>query len=335
MSSAKPVVSMHVRPFQVSHLCFEVDGIIGESDTHLGATVAPFDFAAFYTALSSAPTVSGDLSRLLYDPAKIRAFVGPSALVALRAEAGKAALTNAINARQNAYFSKYGNAAAIINTTNQFYSPGVAGSKPDRLATLSKLSDQQANALQAAYLNDGKDGVVKTTNSVLTSFTESGEESKEQSSGQTKEQSSGSTTETGQTMDETFQVPSVVGNFPGPPPAGQFISWSVDEPINWNIDESTNTSSTKSSGVATTQSTGSQSSQGTGYALQSQTILNTDYGYRMPKIESQAQNERAQISLIDQRYAQFMFAQNLPNLAQVFQNETRSTTTSSSSSSPT
>ena len=49
--------------------------------------------------------------------------------------------------------------------------------------------------------------------------------------------------------------------------------------------------------------------------------MNTDYGYRTPFFENQAQNQRAQISLIDQQFAQLMFGQNLPNLAQVFQNE--------------
>jgi len=61
----------------------------------------------------------------------------------------------------------------------------------------------------------------------------------------------------------------------------------------------------------------------TGGASEYQTIFNTDYGYRMPFLESQAQNERAQVSLIDERFAQFMYGQNLPNLTQVLQNESR------------
>ena len=50
----------------------------------------------------------------------------------------------------------------------------------------------------------------------------------------------------------------------------------------------------------------------------------------MPFFESQAQNQRAQISLIDQQFAQFMrlppllYGPNLPNLATVFQNELNS-----------
>ena len=45
----------------------------------------------------------------------------------------------------------------------------------------------------------------------------------------------------------------------------------------------------------------------TGEIKQNQTITNTDYGYRIPYIESEAQNERAQISLMDQQFAQFMY----------------------------
>lgn len=59
-------------------------------------------------------------------------------------------------------------------------------------------------------------------------------------------------------------------------------------------------------------------------AYQTQTIINTDYGYRTPYYEGAAQFERAQISLIDQQFAQFMYSQNLPHLAQVFQNELNS-----------
>jgi multidrug resistance efflux pump len=61
----------------------------------------------------------------------------------------------------------------------------------------------------------------------------------------------------------------------------------------------------------------SQTSENTEY----QTIANRDYGYRIPHLENLAQYERAQISLIDEQFAQFMSGQNLPYLAAVFQNE--------------
>jgi biotin carboxyl carrier protein len=243
----KPV-SLSVRPFQVSHLCFEVGGILEASPAQLGASVEAFDLPGLYATMGAAPTVSGDLSRLLFDPLQIQAAVGPFALASLRAEPCKAALKSAINARQNAYFSKYANAPAIIAQIQQFYGD-IIGSKSERLATLSFLAQQQFNALGSAYQQDGRLGVVKATGSVLNSNTHS----------------QGDTTAPGSSSSQT---------------------------------------------ILNTE--------------QSQTIFNTDYGYRFPQLENQAQLERAQISLMDQRFAQFMYVQNLPNLAHVFQNELNS-----------
>ena len=62
-------------------------------------------------------------------------------------------------------------------------------------------------------------------------------------------------------------------------------------------------------GTNVTYQTGSNNSK----ARQDQIITNTDYGYRVPYYEGAAQFERAQISLIDQQFAQFMSNQNLPN----------------------
>ena len=140
------VMSMSVRPLQVTHLCFEVDGVIGQLNANLGDSVTPFDFNSFYTTLSGTPTVSGDLSRLQFDPATIQSTVGSSALAFLRAEPIKAGLLNSIFSRQNAYFAKYANASSIITAMNNFFSPSVTTSKPNRLATLSSLADQQASA---------------------------------------------------------------------------------------------------------------------------------------------------------------------------------------------
>jgi len=53
----------------------------------------------------------------------------------------------------------------------------------------------------------------------------------------------------------------------------------------------------------------------------SQSIANTDFAYRTPAYEAQAQGLRAQISLLDQLLSQWVAGQNLPNLPQVFKNE--------------
>jgi hypothetical protein len=114
MGTAK-IMSMRSRPFQISHLCFDSDGILGELKAQLGTNAAAFDFPVFYATLASAPTVAGDPSRLLYDFLAIQAFTAPAALASLRAEQGKAALDKAINARQNAFFAKYGSISAIVS----------------------------------------------------------------------------------------------------------------------------------------------------------------------------------------------------------------------------
>src|SRR3712207_5039704 len=110
MGTAK-VISLTATPFQVSHLCFEVDGILEDLNTHLGAKVSEFKLKDFYARLNSFPTVAGDPSRLLYGPSEIQASISMFNLARLRAEARKAALNKAINARQNAYYAKYGNAS--------------------------------------------------------------------------------------------------------------------------------------------------------------------------------------------------------------------------------
>lgn len=307
MNTAKPV-SLSVRPFQVSHLSFEVDGIVEESNPklcYLGASVVAFDFPTFYATLGSVPTVpGGDGSRLLYDFSKIEDYAAKCTLVTLRKEARKAALNKAINARQNAYYAKYGNAPTIISLMNKYYSLSVLNSKPNRLANLSALANLQAFELQAAYTSDSRTGVVKETMSDLNSSTESSGGSAE----------NGKSTETGQSNEEVIAIPDVAGTVPAPPGGGQDFSASWSEPVNVDLQE----------GGSTVTSTSHLTSTSSGLATQSQTIVNTDYGYRIPYLESQAQNERAQISLIDQQFAQFMAGLNLPNLVQIFQNELNS-----------
>lgn len=293
MGTAK-AMQLRVRPLHAAHLCFEVDGILGQSSAQLGATVSAFDFPAFYAILGSAPTIAGDPSRLRYDFLDIQAAANPFALASLRAEPRKAALNKAINARQNAYFAKYGNAPSVISQINQYYSPSVNGSKPQRLAVLAGIADNQWNQLKSAYIGDSRDGVIKTTGSTLSSRTTSG----------------GTSTETGRSDEEVVGPLGASGITVPPPPGGgaPFSGWNWSGPFNLEFQEG-------SSG---------ETGQSSGYASQYQTIINTDYGYRVPYCEGAAQYERAQISLIDQQFSQFMYAQNLPHLAQVFANELQS-----------
>jgi hypothetical protein len=307
MGTAK-VVSMRSRPFQITHLCFDSDGILGALNTQLGAPATAFDFPTFNATLAAAPTVAGDPSRLLYDFPAIQTHVAPVALAALRAEPRKAALDKAVNARQNAYFSKYGNIAAIVARINAWYSPNTADSKPNRLAILTALATDQANALKAAYTADNRLGVVKRTYSVLESVTKSGEITGETSTA----------TETGFTNEAGLGATLNPGNVLPSLPTG-----STNAGVGFtkgNVYESGELTES----VVNDQTTTRGGSGSKGLAVERQLIVNTDYGYRMPYYDSQAQNERAQISLIDQQFSQFMYSQQLPNLTTIFQNELRS-----------
>jgi hypothetical protein len=288
------IISLNARPLQASHLCFEADGILADLNAQLGAAVTAFDFGTFYTTLGGTPTVAGQPSRLLYDFLEIQAAAKPSALASLRSEPLKASLNKAINVRQNAYFAKYGNAPAIIAQMNQYFSPSVIGSKPQRLANLAGLSQTQWDQLKTAYVNDGRSGVVKSTKSILTSDT----------------RSSGSSQESGRTDQDNISTLTQLGSLPGLPPAGM--------PVNVQFTGG-DPNSAMSMGFAQTSS--GETTGSTGSAHEDETIINTDYGYRVPYLEGAAQYERAQISLIDQQFAQYMQGQNLPNLTQVFQNE--------------
>jgi hypothetical protein len=262
------------------------------------------------------PTVPGDLSRLLYDFLQIQLITQPYTLAALRAESRKALLDKAINSRQNAWYAKYGQAPAIILQMNKFYSPLVTDSKPVRLEVLSSIAKDQFQALKTAYSDPShpRMGVVRTTNSVLSSKTQTKDKSQEQSKGKS--------TQTGGTDEESLTAPVGLPATLSPLPQGGasiagfgFGSQGSYYP-SLSYEEGTSGD--------TTQSSGSETSHSSGTALQHETIVNTDYGYRTPYFECRAQFERAQISLIDQQFAQFMYGQNLPHLAQVFQNELNS-----------
>ena len=56
-------------------------------------------------------------------------------------------------------------------------------------------------------------------------------------------------------------------------------------------------------------------------AHQDQSITTSDNVFRHPFYEAKAKYQRAQISLIDQQFAAFMYEQNVPNLGTVFDNE--------------
>lgn len=145
--------------------------------------------------------------------------------------------------------------------------------------------------IRDAYIADSRMGVIKTTQSELSSRLES----------------SGSSTTTGRTDEHSVAIPTAPKDFLAPPAGG---GWT-DVPITGNAPVGERIQMSSTGDTSTSQ----------GVATESQRIVNTDYGYRIPYLENVAQYERAQISLIDEQFAQFMYAQNLPYLAAVFQNE--------------
>jgi len=290
MGTAKPV-DLHDRAAQIAHLCFETGGILGELNAELGAEAPHFNFSAFYGILGSMPTIPGHPARLTFDFPKIQADTQKYTLASLRAETNKTAVNKAVNARANAFYAKYANAPAVIARMNSDFSPTITGSKPNRLDILSSLSEQQMDMLRKAYLADGRTDVVRSTESCLHSVLSSSQGAA--TSGFTDDKDVTGTT-TAPKIDAPQDHTKIIDvtNPSGDP---------VQETVRMGYDE--------------------HQTQGWSRGMDDQTIVNTDYGYRVPYLENLAQFERAQVSLIDEQFAQFMTGQNLPYLAAVYQNE--------------
>jgi multidrug efflux pump subunit AcrA (membrane-fusion protein) len=230
-------------------------------------------------------------------------------LLSLRAEAKKATLDSAIAARANAYYSKYGSQAQIITRLKAAYSPAVAGtnSKLARLEELASIAKAQEGMLLTAYNATGKTGVVMTTTSDLTSSTETTDfvysYSREAESGSDNSTMNDNLTTTTTTGDTTFSQDRSV--------ATQSQGKDVAKETGTQVTNGTQSQSGYQSEVANSSGT----------AHQTQQMTNTDYGYRVPSLECQAMNLRAQVSLTDEQVAEFVFDQQLNSLDNIFANE--------------
>lgn len=351
MGAVRYVVSMNARPWKVSQLCFEVGGILDQINAQLGATVTAFPFATFYGGLNA--TASGDPSLLLFNAEGILSApsITASLLANLRAQSRRAVLDKAVNARQNAFYARNSpaNIAAIASTANNLYGGGSAPvpappsvtnpqTKPQWLQELAYLAGQQASVLEAAYTADGRTGVVKTTNSSLSSTTVTTDYSSSQGSSTSTTTPDLTTTTTGTSDQEQIGAPNFTGvniggsggtgiaSWPIPPAGGAPFNVSISggNEDQSSVTESSSGETATETGSSTATESGGQSSTGNAYATETETIVNTDYGYRVPYIESQAQNARAQISLMDQQFAQFASTLNLPNITTVLQNQSAS-----------
>ncbi len=300
MSAAK-VISMIAQPSQASYLCFEVGGILDRLNVDLGITAQNISFGKLCDEVKASPVTVGDPSRLQFDAHGIDKLANPFAMATLRNEMSKVTLDTAINARQNIYFSKYANAASVISTIKASYSRTSPASKPNLLGILDDIAGEQAEALQQAYMDDDRTGVVKATSSTV----------------QTEARNTGSSLRFSNFTQESRAEPgkrnapmppilpdiSYWGDFGQSPPAAN--RFKFDRPLNSVLTAGYNFEFSKNDGTA----------------LGNQSALNVDYEYRTPYLETRARHMRALISLTDQRFESFMFEQNIPHLEKIFENE--------------
>jgi hypothetical protein len=289
MPPATPMF-MEVRPFQASHLCFEVGGILGESFTELGAEVTAFDLGFLYEAFRAATpsTAVEHPGRLAFDSAAIdlntkipRVIKNvpeprPRALAALRSEPMKTALDKAINARANAFLTKYANAESIINNVTE-----TVRIKGELLPRLSDGMTLQTQLLFKEYENDKLTGV------------------------------------------NEHVVQEVIIN--GIPLKLRFEKGTVVKDVT-NITLSDNRTTSDVVTVVTTNTTPptkatSNPPVGAETTVGGQFTQTRFPEYRAPSLECLARNERAQIMLRDEQFANFLDSLTLEHLGEIYKNE--------------
>jgi biotin carboxyl carrier protein len=327
MASVAKIVKLQVCSSLWANLCFEVGGIVETSNVTLGQNIpVAFPFSTLYGQLGVAtesvleqvqvvggfaghhatPLSGVTIPELVNEPANLwdssdidaqvaaqnQSGAPPAALMALRAESIKAALDKACALRANAYYARYANQTAIIAQMQQNYSATFLSgpnfgksnptSKPGYLNTLQGLAANQYTALSNAY---NADPIRKTQ---------------------------GKNPGVVQSTTSTLQS----WNAPGLTTSISFSNSGAQE----GSVESGESSSASVSQIET-QSTPASLQSDPNASQQYETMSYTDYGFRIPSIECNAQNVRAQISLMDEQFAVFMAGQSLPYLQNVFPNE--------------
>jgi hypothetical protein len=305
------VISMITQPVQASYLCFEIGGILDTCYAKLGVAVKDIPYSVLSDHVKTSGTIAGDPSRLRCDSNGVMQIVQEFSLATLRNEDRKAFLDSAVNTRQNIYFSKYANSALVISTIKAYYSQASPTSKPNRLEILRDIAQQQAMDLQEAYTVDGRTGVVRETSSSLETATTS--------RGNTlralKFYQEGLLGAVGKgTKLHGTPAPWEGKPEPNDPPDTKDKTWLGYPSAGFKAPANTDRASL-TVGVNYEESNNSSISSGT------QSAWHVDYEYRTPYLEARARNNRAQISLMDQKFESYMFEQNIPHLEQIFQNE--------------
>lgn len=297
------ITKLVVKSQEAAILSFPVDGILGEMDAQLGKPVGAFDpvtSATFYSSLGSIAPKPNDKSLLLFNSESIYVAVGPYRLAALRLDDAQAALDGAILARQTAFYTKYVAASGIETELQKGYE-NKTGYKWQLLQQLATLSSNQEEALAGAYAaampGSATPGVV-TPSGVVTATTTAS------SGGVGGDTTSAAVAATGATSPPMITTSTYVSNV--------IASNGSVTPIWEGGADGLLTTSSQSVPVST-QTSFNQSTSGS--------TISTGYTYRCPTIENQAQYARAAISLIDESYALYTFAVQVPYLATIFTNE--------------
>jgi hypothetical protein len=351
------VVSLTVRPIQSVNLCFEVSGVIGEQNptlAQLGARVSAFNFAAFYdnANLLVSAGVAKQPGLLKFDSAALHAALtaavdaqgqptGGPLLFALRAENVKALLDQAVKSRENSFYKKFVRLQDVFTLAQNFFLPAKPDvppkpdvTKPDRLEALAQISKVQHDALDTAYQADATmKGVVQTTSAEMSS-------------------SPSTTFFVGDTVvgsNVVTNLKSVLLNpTGGKTTMGIDVGSAVVAPVLplctviASVDSAGNTVTlsknavasaagvTFGSGVVNSSST-SQDAKGNPTTTTNSWSFPVDqytetkgYTFRHPTFENDAQNHRAQASLLDERFKQFIYSQHVPHLDVMLTNESDS-----------
>ena len=306
MGTAK-IISMSVGPQTASNLCFPVDGILEglNSELQLGAPITfqalkptppikPAHIDPVVKLFLSRPT-NADKSRLTYDAPTIQQLIEPSTLAWLRAAPLEAALLKAINSRQNAYYAKYANQTQIIAEMTGLYSDDAQLNPSPNNA--SRLNPTGWTTSKPQYLANLQQLSLKQATALYDAYNQTNRKGVVISTH--SQVTAQSDSETAMEMAPGYDEDKItLDSLPsgGEPMAGWYVETGGEGETQLQLQEAT-------SGSA---------------------ITTTNYAYRVPIIESGAQGAREQVSLIDERFGEFMHGQSLPNLTTVFDNELQS-----------
>ena len=315
--------------------------MIGEQNynlANLGTRVQAYDWSGLYATLGTSagnPARPGLLnfnSTALHGAVTAAASGGPL-LFALCAEGAKGAVDKAIGTRENSYYQKYVNKSGIANVTQQFFKPSAAAppapqqTKPDRLEALAANAQSQHDQLGVAYLSDLSMGGVVTTTTTDTvtlpnTLTYTGDVST--TSKEVTNLSSVAFLAIGTPIAGTG-IPTgttITGIFPGTKSitVSNFTTANAKQTGLTMTFTGTRTHSDTLNYNPTSTVTGKSHSDNSSDPV----VLHAQsrgYSFRHPILENESQHQRAQVSLIDERFSQFMFSQSLPYISVMFDNE--------------